>query len=1185
MLTIVDNLATLEGREILPTPAGTTVADLVAEHRRESWGSLPVCVSVDGLRVDSESALPVAGDSHVLLAPDITGFALAAGFGAIAAAKAAAAAAFVTFASYAAGLAVAGVALYGLSRAYGRLVGTPGQPQEQGDEKSPTYAWLGPSTSYRTGVPKPLVFGDHEAPGQVISSDIVPFDEEPRKEVLQLIMMLSDSNCYGIGGITQDRDHLGALKGDSRLPLPAHIRVNGNTLTSPGAQAFVRLGTQYQAPLPEFQLASSALNVSAALNDKDEEAVHPIANPDVTVARIKIAFPGGLFEQQSGGQYVVETVRLRFEWRRSNGTGKWSYAKEITVSRMERDRFVVHVTLHLQGPGPYEVRTTRLTERRRPTLGFSQSAAVWESLISSLPGEFAYINQTILGLKIVANEQLQGQNVQLRVPVQGALLWTWDEVEGLRGERWGIVAPWQFEVGRNPAWVACWLLLHRKALGEIYGPTKVDWPAWRDFADYCDHAVDVNGTEEALHVFDGVLDATEPAFDALARVCRIARGVPILIGDKVSVRYSYRDAHGRGTNSVPARQMSFLVSSANVDPDSVQIAKHDTTRRPTILQIQYLNRDAGFEQDVLSVADPTALHDPLKLRPEPVVRETHSMFGITRTSAAFREAWFMHAINRLGDMTLQFVAGIDALPIQVGDIFGFEFDAIRPFADLPQQGMRTSSSGDDITSLAFDDEVTIVTGTKLKVQSKGRLTYEVDVTTPNGTYAAGVPITIASPVSVHAGAVIIMGTALKMEIPFEVTTTKLLPDMRREIQALKYVPAAHDLPDQSSDWDSGNAMAGTNFAASRIGPSVESLGVQSQGYGRARLTWVLPEGYIGQQVRVYVDQDSEPSLLGTTDSLSWDVEGLRPHEAHTLRVALQDRSGAFQQPELAASAEFVGDEFPPVDHYALAGLVATSESAGIRLRWDALDAHDLVGYEIRRGEHWFGAEVVTVVTDPHAWDDDAPFGTITYWIAGKYASGLYSRALPSVTVTHSAAWEAGVLTDLDGVAMGASTNCSYADGKLMLDAGEHVGTYESATLDVETTMQLVWSVYLNVRWHEPGFTLDDATFGLGSGEARWRTLDGREPTLALPGADFTYTLDTAAVADERGHSVLLGEVGQHVDVLIEIAFDSGGGFGAWQPYELAAAAAQATKVRLTLRRRSLDYEIEVSDLRVAGVAL
>src|SRR5690606_28920718 len=44
--------------------------------------------------------------------------------------------------------------------------------QERGDETSQTYGWAGIRTEYRSGMPVPLAFGEHDVGGQVIHLDI-----------------------------------------------------------------------------------------------------------------------------------------------------------------------------------------------------------------------------------------------------------------------------------------------------------------------------------------------------------------------------------------------------------------------------------------------------------------------------------------------------------------------------------------------------------------------------------------------------------------------------------------------------------------------------------------------------------------------------------------------------------------------------------------------------------------------------------------------------------------------------------------------------------------------------------------------------------------------------------------------------------------------------------------------------
>ena len=99
--------------------------------------------------------------------------------------------------------------------------------------------------------------------------------------------------------------------------------------------------------------------------------------------------------------------------------------------------------------------------------------------LSSQP--YSYPSTAIASVRIAANEQVNNQQPNVTLLVEGRRVQTWDG-SALLGEAPSLVTEWT----RNPAWIAADLLTNdRYGLGGDITTADIDWPSFREWADYC----------------------------------------------------------------------------------------------------------------------------------------------------------------------------------------------------------------------------------------------------------------------------------------------------------------------------------------------------------------------------------------------------------------------------------------------------------------------------------------------------------------------------------------------------------------------------------------------------------------------------------------------------------------------------------------------------------------------------
>src|SRR5690606_18509268 len=153
---------------------------------------------------------------------------------------------------------------------------------------------------------------------------------------------------------------------------------------------------------------------------------------------------------------------------------------------------------------------------------------------------------------------------------------------------------------------------------------------------------------------------------------------PVLRGNKLSVVYQYRDAHGRGSNIVPAKARTQLVNTSNVRDFVVEYS--NPAARPAVIEAQFLDGERDFAQTTEPIDDPAGGHeDPSEMNPLGYQKKTVQLFGVTRRTQVRREVLFMHAANREIRAQCTFEVARDALGATVGDVIGVQHDVLRPY--------------------------------------------------------------------------------------------------------------------------------------------------------------------------------------------------------------------------------------------------------------------------------------------------------------------------------------------------------------------------------------------------------------------------------------------------------------------------------------------------------------------------
>lgn len=1107
-----------------------------------------------------------------------------------------------------------------------------GEAQERGDETSQTYAWDGIKTNYGPGLPIPWMYGRHALGGQVIWTDVLASRSSNSASLddrLRIVLSLCEGPIHRFGNVAAGSiDAMGGIPGGpSGVAIPDHLRVNGTLMpiveTHPGVMVWLRPGTMDQPQLPApFTGVATTESLNVPLTPAiGTTYIHTIPDAkDLAAIRCVVAFPGGLYATGPTGQPIYHPASMAVYWRVPGsipgggtpgnfgtliflgGTGGSlglngpfvGYHAATWSANTSNVGFPVGVS------GPIELVVWFTTPPGATVI----ANAVLRELTLVRSHTLRYPREALLGLELIAGARFSGGQPQVTLRCDGALVRVWDATNGWSPRCWDVpAAPFNFNThppGRNPAWCLLDFLLADWGLGRWISETQLDLPAFRRWAAFCDS--DPNPGDpwgEPQCTVDLVGDQPRPAWDWVLAFCSAGRATPVMRNGKISIVYQFRDSHGDAGITVPAKAPLQLLTSGNCE--NVRVNWLPKKNRATVFEFQFLNEDDAYAQDTLPVEDDVSstMNDPTSPFPDEARIESIQAYGVTRPSQLFREGVWRHRIQKQVEREITGTTGPWALAAEKGDLFDFEHELLRPFsADVPLT-MQVITGGSSTTDIVIDHHLS-GTGLQFVGRDPDGAPARSLIDSYTNITVGGRPqceVSLATPCTVSPGATCVVGLADKLTQTYELVAVETTKELKRDFRGLQWTPDAYDPITQNEFLgllEAGDSLVDGPIEPvdiDELPPSVVGISLVGELDGSHRITWARPGSKVGTWARVYVrpaDIDGAWILVGSTELNEVPVRGLRVGQAIVVSVCLENRRGDPVPPDLGDQLTVTPEEFPTLQLPAVTNLRANILDQNLLIQWDEIAQRDLDYFEVRSGSSWAAAAIVARERAPRAVLANPPAGPV-FLVAARSVSGLYGPIVSVANPNWTPPTTVQVLLedDLAPSPAGTHTNTQWNGTDLVIElaAGAVAGTYESLAQDMGYQAPFFWQVRID-RQEVEDLTVGDLTFAVGSGEARWRTVEGRPASPASPGIDWqTLVQDLAIPIGDLPSTMLVGghvgEVGSHTQVLVESRFHVNGSWTSWKPHLDRVVVARQIQVRLKLNRRSLSYRVRVKQLAYA----
>ncbi len=382
------------------------------------------------------------------------------------------------------------------------------------------------------------------------------------------------------------------------------------------------------------------------------------ANPATTLAGdigIDVIFPRGLYYANDAGGLDTRSIQWEVQARALDdqgvAIGSWITLGSETYSdatnTAQRQSFKYAVT-----PGRYEVQLQRLDTKDASSRAGHEIR--WGGLRSYLDGTPDFGDLTILAVKMRATDNLSQRSARMVNCIVTRKLPIWDSVTG-----WSAPVP-----TRSIAWAfadAC-----RSQYGAKLADARIDLNALVTL----DQTWAGRGDE-----FNGIFDSSMTVWEALNRIARCGRAVPVLQGGIVRI---FRDA----AQTLPIA----MFGPRNIVKGSFKIQYimpgEETADSVTVT---FFNARTWKPDEVTSALPDSAIEKPAKV----------SLFGCTGEAQAGREGLYMAADNRYRRKLVSWSTELEGMIPAYGDL-------VVVTHDMPHWGQ-----GGEV--VAWDDQAQVLT--------------------------------------------------------------------------------------------------------------------------------------------------------------------------------------------------------------------------------------------------------------------------------------------------------------------------------------------------------------------------------------------------------------------------------------------------------------------------------------------
>ncbi|MCC7202455.1 MAG: fibronectin type III domain-containing protein [Nitrospirae bacterium] len=781
-------------------------------------------------------------------------------------------------------------------------------PRPRDGDTSSTYGFGGIRNDTRIGSPIPVVYGEHRVGGHYIELRVKP-DIATDNDTLRALIAVSEGEV------------------DSVSTSSSEVEINGQAASNYNGQPAISIqsntGTNSQSAFTQDGFGDgSGTTYSVGTVISTSWLTYTGFGTNITAWELNLTFPTGLWYSNKKGDIKNTSVTFDIEYRLV-GAGSWTSAGQTTITASKLQAVRRYFRKDGLTAGQYEVRIKRTSEESTASRRADQ--AQLSSVTEIVNDAYKYPNAALLAVSAVATNQISGGLPAITTIVKGRKVRVYTDPNT-------YTTVWT----DNPAWVVLDMLTNtRYGMGLPYSDMYIQ--SFIDWAAYCNELVpDGQGGQDKRSTCNIVFDAEERLWDAVLKVCAIGYAMLIKSGNKIQVKIEKQDT--------PVQ----LFTMANIVRGSFKESFMSLQNRSNVFEVQYLNKDNNYLQDMVTWEDPAIYSSA-----EAVKKQTVTTYGITRTSHAIRFARFLANINRYITRTIQFEVGIDAIACEPGDVIRFQHD-------VPQWGFASRAAvGSGSSSVVLDTAMTVEASKTYQVlvrHSDDTIETKTVTNTP-GTYTT---LTISGTWTQTPadGDVVAFGETSILVKPFRIVAIERTEQMTARVTSVEYNASVYD----DSDITAANVV---NYSVlpnpNSPPPQVTDLALSQldDDQRTVAVTFTPPNDYRYQTARIYKVVGDMNVPIGESREGAFYIHDTPPGTELTIIVISVSRTGSQANISQAPSATITvsaGRLPPDVTGLELVGQGNDTEFVGKDAKFQWRDRGRTSGFGLEGlGEETLGA--------------------------------------------------------------------------------------------------------------------------------------------------------------------------------------------------------------------------------------
>jgi predicted phage tail protein len=731
-------------------------------------------------------------------------------------------------------------------------------------------------------------------------------------------------------------------------------------------QIETKLGVNDQDPISFF--TDTPLDQAVGLELTEVGLIQTSDSKTAASLEVTVEFPGGLYHVKDDGNLENTTVVIRFEYRLSS-VMTWTAWQDWSITAAQNTAVRQSLRIDNLNPDQYDVRATIIS---RNTGSRYCTTVTWSVLTAYNPGKYARPNKVLVGLRILATNQLSGgiPNITWRQTRNTVYVWNPD------------TSQYETRSARNPIWAAYDIYHQCRYLKNIntgqmeYTVFGVDhmrldpyWDEWVDAAAYSDEQVaGIDGAMENRFEFDAFYDTVAKRYDAAQKAANAGHAVIIPRGNNIGIKC---DKPG---------QMVQIFGEGRTTMSSLQGSFSGTADRALAVEIVYSEVNNDFKNTQFLVRSPKWNTDP-SLQDNPAQLQ---LFGVKRRSQAYREGVYTLANNELVAQFVTIGTDIDALVCEYGDLVGLNHS-------VSQIGIASSRLVSATQStLQLDKTVFLQAGTSYQIiiqlsvddsiVTKNIVAVEQDTTTDT--------LTISEPFTILPQQFdnYFFGESGKVVKPFRLVGIDKDGELRCKLSLAEYsegvytgdlnYPIIDYTPPSTKMFEVTNISIAEQSYRTNDGVNISTI----------HMVWDVPRNKLYDGFAVYTSTDGVKwKYWGSTTELETTITSIQPLQTYYLKVCV--KVSILQSPGIVENIYITGKDTPP-------GLVPkmtiTQAGTNLNVTIEQVAEPDISYYELRLGPSWDNSILVQDFTGNALLIPAPSNGTLTYWVKAFDNSGNQS---------------------------------------------------------------------------------------------------------------------------------------------------------------------------------------------------